>query len=163
MYVGLKIKIISELISKYINNSIRTGETDVTFQQMSILKYLSHNPGRTASLKELEKNFGTAQATMAGMVVRLEEKGLVNTFHSEEDKRVKMVRLSDQAWKFLKEHRNHREETESAIVSDLKPEEIEELDRLLNVIYGTVSRLDEEQSGPDKQSHAFKQKERSAS
>lgn len=155
MYVGLKIKIISELISKYINNNIRKGEMDITFQQMSILKYLSQNPGRTASLKELEKNFGTAQATMAGMVVRLEDKGLVNTFHAEEDKRVKMVRLSDQAWKFLEEHRNHREETERAIVSDLKPDEVKELNRLLDIIYGTVSRLDEEDSDSEKQSHAF--------
>lgn len=144
MDIGLKIKIISELMLKSINNEIRTDKIDITFQQMNILRYLSENPGRTASLKEMEKNFGTAQATMAGLVVRLEEKGLVNTFHQEEDRRIKMVRLSEKGWKVLSDRYQIKKKTEQKFISDLKPEEIAELNRLLDKLYGTVSRMADE-------------------
>lgn len=144
MDIGLKIKIISELMLKSINNEIRTDKIDITFQQMNVLRYLSENPGRTASLKEMEKNFGTAQATMAGLVVRLEEKGLVNTFHQEEDRRIKMVRLSEKGWKVLSERYQIKKKTEQKFISDLKPEEVVELNRLLDKLYGTVSRMADE-------------------
>lgn len=144
MDIGLKIKIISELMLKSINNEIRTDKIDITFQQMNVLRYLSENPGRTASLKEMEKNFGTAQATMAGLVVRLEEKGLVNTFHQEEDRRIKMVRLSEKGWKVLSDRYQIKKKTEQKFISDLKPEEIAELNRLLDKLYGTVSRMADE-------------------
>lgn len=144
MDIGLKIKIISELMLKSINNEIRTDKIDITFQQMNILRYLSENPGRTASLKEMEKNFGTAQATMAGLVVRLEEKGLVNTFHQEEDRRIKMVRLSEKGWRVLSDRYQIKKKTEQKFISDLKPEEIAELNRLLDKLYGTVSRMADE-------------------
>lgn len=144
MDIGLKIKIISELMLKSINNEIRTDKIDITFQQMNVLRYLSENPGRTASLKEMEKNFGTAQATMAGLVVRLEEKGLVNTFHQEEDRRIKMVRLSEKGWKVLSERYQIKKKTEQKFISDLKPEEVVKLNRLLDKLYGTVSRMADE-------------------
>lgn len=146
MDIGLKIKIISEMISKYINNGIRTNKIDVTFQQMNILRYLYENPGRTASLKEMERNFGTSQATMAGMVVRLEEKGLVNTFHQEEDKRIKMVRLSEEGWKTLKERYQFKKKTESRITTGLSNDEIAELNRLLDVLYSNMNYLLNENS-----------------
>lgn len=141
MDTGLKIKILSELVSKYINNGIRSDKINLTFQQLNVLRYLFENPGHTASLKEMERNFSTAQATMAGLVVRLEEKGLVNTYHQEEDKRIKMVRLSDKGLKVLMDCRLVKKEAEQRIVSDLKQDEIEELNRLLDIMYGTVSRL----------------------
>lgn len=46
-------------------------------------------------LKELEKALHVAQSTAAGIVSRLEQKGLVESFGDAEDRRVKVVRLSE--------------------------------------------------------------------
>lgn len=90
--IGFRIKKINDLLQKRADQQMR--ELGLTFSQHHVLVYLVHKDEHTAALKEIEHTFRVAQATMAGIVVRLEEKGLVESYVSPQDKRIKMVRLT---------------------------------------------------------------------
>lgn len=79
-------------MEKQANNSLR--EQDLTMAQVMALVELNAFEDKAAALKELERRLHVAQSTTAGIVARLEQKGLVEGFGDAEDKRVKMVRLT---------------------------------------------------------------------
>lgn len=144
--VGLKIKIISELISKYVNNSFRARKLDLTFQQTNVLRYLCKKPGYTAPLKEIEKDFGAAQATMAGLIVRLEEKDLVTTSYRPDDRRIKMVTISEKGQKMIRKMMEYRQKMEDMLISGLSEQEVKSLNHSLDTIYDNLIRREKEES-----------------
>ena len=94
MYFGEQIKRLNEAIAKQANNDMR--DMAVTYPQMLILFKLAELEDGIASLKTLEKAFKLSQPTIAGLAVRLEYKGLIESFKKAEDKRTKYIRLTDE-------------------------------------------------------------------
>lgn len=150
MDLGFKIKKINDMIEKGINH--RLQELDLTFSQHHVLVYLERQENKTARLKELEKHFNVAQPTMAGIVVRLESKGLVRSSLLPEDRRVKVVTLTDSGSQLLHESFLSMRNGEKLLVSKLKDNEKEELGRLLDILYSTIQeqiKIREEDSGKE--------------
>ena len=71
---GTLIKQIHDIIEKNANNILR--EQDLTISQSGVLVLLDEKEGKTASFKELEKDFGVSQPTMVGILNRLVQKDL---------------------------------------------------------------------------------------
>lgn len=90
---GTLLKQIHDALEKQANNSLRAD--GLTMAQVGILLMLDRAEHRQMPLKELEKALHVAQSTAAGIVSRLEQKGLVESFGDAEDRRVKVVRLSE--------------------------------------------------------------------
>ena len=150
MDLGFKIKKINDMIEKGINH--RLQELDLTFSQHHVLVYLERQENKTARLKELEKHFNVAQPTMAGIVVRLESKGLVRSSLLPEDRRVKVVTLTDSGSQLLHESFLSMRNGEKLLVSKLNDNEKEELGRLLDILYSTIQeqiKIHEEDSGTE--------------
>ncbi|MBR3344577.1 MAG: MarR family transcriptional regulator [Solobacterium sp.] len=150
MDLGFKIKKINDMIEKGINH--RLQELDLTFSQHHVLVYLERQENKTARLKELEKHFNVAQPTMAGIVVRLESKGLVRSSLLPEDRRVKVVTLTDSGSQLLHESFLSMRNGEKLLVSKLNDNEKEELGRLLDILYSTIQeqiKIREEDSGKE--------------
>jgi DNA-binding MarR family transcriptional regulator len=148
--LGFKIKKINDMIEKGINH--RLQELDLTFSQHHVLVYLERQENKTARLKELEKHFNVAQPTMAGIVVRLESKGLVRSSLLPEDRRVKVVTLTDSGSQLLHESFLSMRNGEKLLVSKLNDNEKEELGRLLDILYSTIQeqiKIQEEDSGKE--------------
>ena len=148
--LGFKIKKINDMIEKGINH--RLQELDLTFSQHHVLVYLERQEKKTARLKELEKHFNVAQPTMAGIVVRLESKGLVRSSLLPEDRRVKVVTLTDSGSQLLHESFLSMRNGEKLLVSKLNDNEKEELGRLLDILYSTIQeqiKIQEEDSGKE--------------
>lgn len=148
--LGFKIKKINDMIEKGINH--RLQELDLTFSQHHVLVYLERQENKTARLKELEKHFNVAQPTMAGIVVRLESKGLVRSSLLPEDRRVKVVTLTDSGSQLLHESFLSMRNGEKLLVSKLNDNEKEELGRLLDILYSTIQeqiKIQEENSGKE--------------
>lgn len=113
----------------------------VTFAQAHMLIALSQaeeQGGEATALKELERHFGSAQSTVAGIVVRLERKGLIRSFADPGDKRVKRVRLTDAGRAHCRESREEMDATQRRILSALTPEEAAEIVRLLKKVYDAI-------------------------
>ena len=93
MGYGLYFKMVSDCMESRANRSLQSR--NLTFSQSKVLRYLAHQPGHTATLKELEMRFHSAQSTVSGLAVRLEQKGLIVATPCPEDRRVKRVTLTE--------------------------------------------------------------------
>lgn len=89
---GALIKQIHDELEKNANNALRAD--GITMAQCGALLILNDAPEGQMPLKELERWLRVAQSTAAGIVRRLEQKGLVESFGNPEDKRIKMIRIT---------------------------------------------------------------------
>ena len=71
---------------------------NITGTQMSVFDYLSNMPNYTASQNEIEQEFDIRRSTTTIMVQRMEKRGLIERIASPDDKRQKLVKLT-QVWK----------------------------------------------------------------
>lgn len=130
---GELLKRLHDLMEKNANRNLQ--ELGVTLSQMKMLFILHELPERSATMKELERFFGVTQATIAGTVVRLEKKALIESYMDEGDKRVKHVRLSPEGHDICRRAAAQMERNEEWLVRALSAEEQEELRRLLQKLY----------------------------
>lgn len=114
---GALIKQIHDELEKNANNAMRSH--DITMAQCSALLILNGTPEKQMALKELERMLRVAQSTAAGIVARLEQKGLAEGFGSPDDKRIKMVRITPQGIECCKNARQDMEQAEESLLSGL--------------------------------------------
>lgn len=129
---GAILKQIHDALEKNANNGLRSQ--GITMVQVSMLMALEDAPDGQRSLKELEQLFHVAQSTTAGVVARLEQKGLVEGFKSSEDKRIKMVRITSAGRECCRHTEQHMIEMEERLVSGLTEEENSMLYSLLQKV-----------------------------
>lgn len=132
------IKTISEQMERDANHLL--AEHDVTFSQMRVLIALNHAEGGFFTLKELERIIRVSQQTMAGIVSRLEKKGLARTVPDEQDRRVKRVLITSRGKDMAARLTQKMEDAEKQALAGLNEEEQETLRKLLRKIYSSPSR-----------------------
>jgi DNA-binding MarR family transcriptional regulator len=135
------LKKINDQMYKKANQELQ--KHNMTFSQIHVLFSLDQAEKNTLSLKELEKQFEVAQATMAGLVSRLEGKGLVEGRTNPRDKRIKLVHLTPAGRKFIKAHAADMHANNAGLVSHMSPQDQTELLRLLNILYETLRKNEE--------------------
>lgn len=114
---GAIIKQIHDELEKNANNVLRPQ--GLTMAQVGALLVLRDAPEGQCSLKEMEQILHVAQSTAAGIMVRLEQKGLVEGFGSPQDKRIKMVRITSTGEECCFQAEQSMEETEKRLLSGL--------------------------------------------
>ena len=127
--IGFCIKQIHDRMEKQANNAMRSS--DLTMMQVSVLLALQKSEEKQMSMKELEKSFGIAQSTVAGIVSRLEQKGFVEALGDAADKRVKRVHITAAGEKCCAESACHKEEAEKRLLKGFSEEERRGLHALL--------------------------------
>lgn len=133
---GAMIKQIHDEIEKLSNSSLRSQ--DLTMAQMHVLMELEAAPARQLSLKELERLLHVAQSTTAGIVSRLEQKGFVKTFGDAQDRRVKIVRITDSGLDCCANAETYIQCTEARLLSGLTESEKTLFRELLRKICGNL-------------------------
>ena len=136
LYCGELIKRLNDTIKKEANNDLQ--KHGVTVVQIKVLIKLDHAEENTLPLKELERYFDVSQATMAGVIVRLERAVLVEARASERDRRVKLVRLSEAGRSLCMSARSNMIKNEEKLFSCLTQEEHTQLRALLYKVYDSV-------------------------
>jgi len=114
---GALLKQIHDELEKNANNAMRAY--DITMAQCSAMMTLYNAPNRQMTLKELERISRVAQSTAAGIVARLEQKGLVESLGSQKDRRVKVVRLTPAGVERCCQAEQNMIETEKNLLSGL--------------------------------------------
>lgn len=135
-HCGALMKRLAEILNKNANNDLAMRE--VTFSQMRVLIMLNEVSEDSAASKEVEKYFGFTQSTIAGIIDRLEKKGLVEGFTDPEDKRRKRVRITQKGKNLCEETKVSMDNYETWFLKSLTEEEKSELSRLLLKIYNDV-------------------------
>lgn len=114
---GMLIKQINSALEKNANNTLR--KQDLTFAQLTALLEIRDFPERKVSLKELEKLLHVAQSTTAGIISRLEQKGLVTGFGDSSDKRIKLVQMTPLGETYCREAEQNKKKAEEWLLSGL--------------------------------------------
>jgi len=131
-HTAIQIKIINDRLEREANNSLR--EKQLTSVQMHVLMILLGEEGHALPLKEVERRLHVAQPTAAGVVVRLEQKGFLESKVSEKDRRVKLLRLTEAGRNQCRDCISHAQEAETMVREALTEEEYARLQELLDKI-----------------------------
>ena len=129
---GTLIKQISDELRKMADNKMRSQ--DMTMAQIGALLALYHTREKQLSMKQLEKELHIAQSTTAGIISRLERKGLVDGSGDAEDKRVKLVRITQAGITRVLEAEQDMNHAEEALLSSLTETERDILYSLLKKV-----------------------------
>ena len=114
---GALIKKVHDEIEKKANAMLR--QQDLTLSQMHVLMELEAAKDRQLTLKALESLLHVAQSTAAGIVVRLEQKGFVESFTDENDRRVKKVTITPAGMECSKNAASDVKDIETKLLSGL--------------------------------------------
>lgn len=133
---GWFIKRISNALEKEMNHNLQNH--NLTLQQSRVLVILAHAPDMTLPLKELENHFCAAQSTVAGLVSRLEKKGLVEGVSDPSDRRVKHVHLTEAGMQLHLACHQDLLASEKRLTSQLDDAEKELLLTCLKKVYNAV-------------------------
>ena len=126
---GTLLKQIHDIMEKNANNILR--EQELTISQSGVLVLLDEKEGKTASFKELEKEFGVSQPTMVGILNRLVQKDFVEVLTDSEDKRIRKAHLTQKGADKCKEGYKHMNSAEEQLLKSLTDDEKIEFNRLL--------------------------------
>lgn len=129
---GSLFKQIHDRLEKQSNNALR--KKGLTMMQVSVLMELQKADGQQLPMKELERHFGVAQSTTAGIVSRLEQKGLVEAFGDVSDRRIKLVHITAAGKRCCAEAACKMEEAEERLLRGFSAEERIALNRLLTAV-----------------------------
>ena len=105
---------------------------------MRILIELHNRSEENVLMKDLEKVFNVTQATMQGIISRMEKKGYLSTEYLKSDKRVKYVVLTDEGRKLVKTALEKIRETQNMISSSLSDAEAEKFINCMEKIYDAI-------------------------
>lgn len=129
---GKRIKHIHDELAKQANNAMR--KSDITMSQVMVLTALTNRLDKTISFKDLEKKLNLAQSTTAGLIKRMEQKGLVICLGDSDDRRIKLVKLTPKGESCHYASKEHMVMTEKSLISCLTKEEQEVFNSMLKKI-----------------------------
>lgn len=135
------LKQVMDGIEKVGNNTL--NPLDLTLTQCAVLGFLHEQENFSAPLKKIEKFFNVSQATMQGIVTRLESKGFLRLEDDIHDKRMKTVVVSELGTEVWEKAEEKRIEAEKIFFADIDESERVELMRLLFKIQKNLEGKDE--------------------
>ena len=86
------LKRLGNMLEKRLNQVVT--ELDLTVTQAGTLMTIFKSSEKQMPLKQLEKALDLSQSVTAGIVVRLEQKNLLESFGDISDKRIKIVKIT---------------------------------------------------------------------
>lgn len=130
------MKKIQNEMSKKINNALKKRE--LTMPQAELLAELMESEQNKMTLKELEKSLHLSQPVTSEIVTRLENKGYVETFGNEQDKRIKVVKITKLGQRQAKVAGKYIENVERKMLFCLTKNERKNFDELLQKVWETL-------------------------
>lgn len=134
--IGMLLKQINDNLGKRANNELR--KSNLTISQIRYLGFMYESGRERTPFKLLEKEFDVAQPTVAGIMRRLEKKGLVSTLSNAEDSRAKDASLTPAGKRIFENGKKHKKEMESLLTAGFSPQECKELRRMLIILRDSV-------------------------
>ncbi len=137
--LGYKFKLINDKFTKYRNETLK--KDDLTFSQSKILFYLLWHQDEKVTQKDLCEAVHVKHPTMIGLLNRLEEKEMIVRNVDPENKRCRIISMTDKASAFLEKNKERHEDRDRMLVRGMSDEEIRTLRRLLDIVYQNMKDI----------------------
>ena len=112
------------------------AEYDLTASQYRVIKYLYAQPVGTARVVDLERQYSMTHPTTLGLLDALEKKGFTSRVENPNDKRGKLVALTDKSNQMRSELEAIGRKIEDKLTERLSAEEKDQLVALLQKLIG---------------------------
>lgn len=129
--IGYQFKLISDKLKVHADADLKNQ--GLTLAQSRVLTFLNEQDG-IATQKEIEDYLQVSHPTVVGLVSRMEQNKLVETWFDPENRRNKMVRLTEKSKKIGENMDEVTEQHDKALLNGLSEQEQAELNRMLNII-----------------------------
>lgn len=133
--IGYMMKQITDKIKASADADLK--KKNLTLSQVRVLEYVSGNGGAVTQ-KAIEEHLGVSHPTVVGLVSRMEKSGHLICYTDKDDKRNKMVELTEQALRKAHEIQDEIAVQDKKILHGLTKDEIKSLYRMLEIIYKNV-------------------------
>lgn len=130
--IGYLLKVITDKMKARADADFK--RYGLTIAQSRILGFL-HEHGGEATQKEIESFLQVSHPTAYDIVSRMERNGFLLTWLDPEDKRSKIVRMTEKAVSIGEEIDNTVNENDKKLLRSLTEEQINEFENTLMVIY----------------------------
>ena len=130
--IGYLIKNINDKLKVKADADLK--RYNLTLTQSRVFGFLKNNGGQ-ATQKEIEVFLEVSHPTVVGIVSRMEQNGYVTSFVDGNDKRNKIVKLTEQAEILEMNMEQNILSTEKKLLASLSEEDIAHLREMLLVIY----------------------------
>lgn len=123
---------ISENIEKNGNKKLK--DLGLTLAQGQVLAYLFEKEDYSTTYKDLELVLNIAQSSTASLISRLESRCFIRTFTAVDDKRIKLLELTDLGKSCITSSKKCIDELKEELFINLSNEEVDTLMLLLKKI-----------------------------
>lgn len=130
--VAILIKKTALVVEKLSNHVLVPYE--LTHTQYKILMMLFRNKGKQIRQADIETHFSMTNPSVTGIIQNLEKKGFLERIQNPDDKRSKLLKLTEKAVSLEKELHALGESIEMQVTKNLTTEESEQLIVLLKKV-----------------------------
>ncbi|MCI8746154.1 MAG: MarR family transcriptional regulator [Lachnospiraceae bacterium] len=138
--INKQLKMIQKTFEERRNKHL--SKYNLTSSQQEILFYLGFHEGEAIHQREIEKWFRLKNPTVTGILNRLEEKGFIVRKTKENDKRFRMIELTEKSRCLMQEMCEEMWQMDDKIYSCMTAEERSQLSGLLERILNSLSELE---------------------
>ena len=115
---------------------------NLSSSQQEILFYLGFHEGEPIHQREIEKWFHLKNPTVTGILNRLEEKGFIVRKTKEDDKRFRIIELTEKSRCLMQEMREEMHQMDDKIYGCMTEEERRQFSELLERVLKSLSELE---------------------
>lgn len=134
-HIGRLVKMLNDTLECRANQNLK--EWDLTLQQTRILGFLK-SQGGCAAQKDAAKEMKVSGPTLVGLLQRLEAKGFVEIRIDPQDRRKRIISLTEKEMHVRALMHNHHEKMEAILCRGLTAEQRAELIVLLKKVYDNL-------------------------
>ncbi len=121
MHIGPLIKLLNKEFEQL--HTEKASSMGLTPAQLFVLHYIAKHQGENICHRNIEKQFELTHATVSGIISRLEQKGFINCYADENDRRFRNIIITDKAKCVENEMKRHIELYEAQLVKGFSEEE----------------------------------------
>lgn len=133
--VGYLLKKITDKIKIKVDADLKRH--NLTLSQNHVLIFLDERGGE-ATQKEIKDFLEVTHPTVVGLVSRMEQNGFLTSWIDPEDRRNKIVKMTEKASNLMKQVKAEAIMHEEEILYSLSEEQRKELKEMLTVIYRNI-------------------------
>ena len=133
-YIEILVKLRKIIRSINLESKKIEKELGVSIPQLLVLQYLSDQNDYKAFAKDIKEYINLNASTVSGIISRLENKALVAKLPKPNDKRATYITLTAKGADLLHKSPSTLQEKLSKRLKKLSPDQIEELDRNIELL-----------------------------
>lgn len=137
--IACYLKVITNILDKSKTNSLRKYE--ITSSQADILVYLFMNEKKEIYQKDIEKHFELTNPTVNGIINRLELKKLVYRQKDEFDKRLTLIKLTENGLQMKKNMELDAKKFNEILLNNISNKDLETLTKVLQKLFENAKSI----------------------